>query len=97
MNKNMMRQAQKQLAQLQKIQEESTLARKHLMFYELEWVELDEKKAATLINDKKLEKYRHFLEQERKYKKTLDKQIFLFIFRMTTHMSLQASSLGKGL
>jgi len=53
---------------LQKIQEESTLARKHLMFYELEWVELDEKKAATLINDKKLEKYRHFLEQERKYK-----------------------------
>ena len=53
---------------LQKIQEKATEARKHLMFFELEWVVLDDSKAKALINDGRLSHYRHFLEQERKYK-----------------------------
>ncbi len=53
---------------LQKIQEKATEARKHLMFFELEWIALNNSKAVKLINDKRLSHYRHFLEQERSYK-----------------------------
>ena len=53
---------------LQKIQEKATEARKHLMFFELEWVALNDAKARKLMDDSKLSHYRHFLEQERKYK-----------------------------
>ncbi|HET7289000.1 MAG TPA: M3 family oligoendopeptidase [Thermodesulfobacteriota bacterium] len=53
---------------LQKIQEKATEARKYLMFFELEWVALNDSKARKLIGDRKLSHYRHFLEQERKYK-----------------------------
>ncbi len=53
---------------LQKIQEKATEARKHLMFFELEWAALNDSKAKKLINDKRLSRYRHFLEQERRYK-----------------------------
>jgi oligoendopeptidase F len=53
---------------LQKIQEKATEARKYLMFFELEWVALSEPKARKLIGDRRLSRYRHFLEQERKYK-----------------------------
>ena len=53
---------------LQKIQEKATEARKHLMFFELEWIALNNSKAEKLINDKRLSHYRHFLEQERSYK-----------------------------
>jgi oligoendopeptidase F len=53
---------------LQKIQEKATEARKYLMFFELEWVKLNDSKARKLMGDRKLSHYRHFLEQERKYK-----------------------------
>lgn len=53
---------------LQKMQERATEARKYLMFFELEWVALKNAKAEKLINDKRLSDYRHFLEQERRYK-----------------------------
>ena len=53
---------------LQKIQEKATEARKHLLFFELELVAIPETKMKKLLADKKLEHYRHFLEQERRYK-----------------------------
>jgi oligoendopeptidase F len=53
---------------LQMIQEKSTEARKHLMFFELEWIKLSNKKVDSLLNNKILFQYKHFLEQERKYK-----------------------------
>jgi len=53
---------------LQMIQEKSTEARKHLMFFELEWIKLSNKKVDSLLNNKILFQYKHFLEQERSYK-----------------------------
>jgi oligoendopeptidase F len=53
---------------LQRMQEKSTEARKYLMFFELEWVAVSNAKAEKLLNDKRLADYRHFLEQERRYK-----------------------------
>ena len=53
---------------LQRIQEKSTEARKHLMFFELEWIKLSNKKVSTLLENKSLAPYKHFLEQERVYK-----------------------------
>jgi len=53
---------------LQMIQEKSTEARKHLMFFELEWIKLSNKKVDSLLGNKTLSPYKHFLEQERKYK-----------------------------
>ncbi len=53
---------------LQKIQEKATEARKHLMFFELEWVNLNDDTADKLLNNRTLAGYRHFLEQERHYK-----------------------------
>lgn len=53
---------------LQSVQEKVTEIRKHVIFFDIEWVALDDTKAGKLINDKKLSHYRHFLEHERKYK-----------------------------
>ena len=53
---------------LQMIQEKSTEARKHLMFFELEWIKLSNKKVDSLLSNKTLASYKHFLEQERMYK-----------------------------
>ncbi len=53
---------------LQMIQEKSTEARKHLMFFELEWIKLSNKKVSKLLGSKILASHKHFLEQERKYK-----------------------------
>jgi len=53
---------------LQMIQEKSTEARKHLMFFELEWIKVSNKKVASLLENKGLAQYKHFLEEERKYK-----------------------------
>lgn len=52
---------------LQDIQEKSTEIRKYLLFFELEWIKVENDMAYKLINDKKLSKYNHFLENERKY------------------------------
>jgi len=53
---------------LQSLQEKTTQIRKHLLFFELEWVELDEDTAAKILKEKSLSKYVHYLEHERKYK-----------------------------
>lgn len=53
---------------LQMVQEKSTEARKYLMFFELEWIKLSNKKVDSLLKNKSLEPYKHFLEEERKYK-----------------------------
>ena len=53
---------------LQSVQEQATRIRKHLMFFEIEWVALNSKKTNKLIKDRKLSHYSHFLEHERKYK-----------------------------
>ncbi|HML94393.1 MAG TPA: M3 family oligoendopeptidase [Thermodesulfobacteriota bacterium] len=53
---------------LQKIQEKATEARKHLLFFELELVAIPETRMKKLLADEKLDHYRHFLEQERRYK-----------------------------
>jgi oligoendopeptidase F len=53
---------------LQSIQEKSTEVRKHLMFFELEWIGLPDQIANLLLNDLTLSRYRHFLQNERRYK-----------------------------
>jgi len=53
---------------LQSIQEKATEVRKHLLFFELEWVSLPDKIANQLIVSKRLSHYRHFLDRERRYK-----------------------------
>lgn len=53
---------------LQSVQEQSTRIKKHLLFFEIEWVSLSNRKADELIKNKKLKKYSHFLEHERKFK-----------------------------
>ncbi|HEY7535017.1 MAG TPA: oligoendopeptidase, partial [Thermodesulfobacteriota bacterium] len=44
---------------LQSIQEKSTEVRKHLMFFELEWIGLPDQIANLLLNDLTLSRYRH--------------------------------------
>jgi oligoendopeptidase F len=53
---------------LQSVQEKSTEIRKHLIFFELEWIALPDEMADRLIEDEVLSRYRHFLKQERRYK-----------------------------
>ena len=53
---------------LQSIQEKATEVRKHLLFFELEWVSLPDKIANQLIVSNRLSHYRHFLDRERRYK-----------------------------
>ncbi len=53
---------------LQSVQESSTKLRGHLIFFELEWVELSEKKVTELLKSPELSEYKHFLERERRYK-----------------------------
>lgn len=53
---------------LQSVQESSTELRRHLIFFELEWVKLSGKKASELLKSPALSEYKHFLERERRYK-----------------------------
>lgn len=53
---------------LQSVQEKTTEIRKHLMFFELEWIALTDEIANRLIEDETLSRYRHFLQNERRYK-----------------------------
>jgi oligoendopeptidase F len=53
---------------LQSVQEKTTEIRKHLMFFELEWIALPDEIANRLIEDETLSHYRHFLQNERRYK-----------------------------
>ncbi len=53
---------------LQSVQEKTTEIRKHLIFFELEWIGLSDKIADSLLEDSALSHYRHFLQNERRYK-----------------------------
>ncbi|MGH7889543.1 MAG: M3 family oligoendopeptidase, partial [Thermodesulfobacteriota bacterium] len=53
---------------LQSVQEKATEIRKYLMFFELEWVALPDAIARDLIEDESLLYYRHYLQNERRYK-----------------------------
>src|SRR5574341_441043 len=53
---------------LHSIQKKTTEIRKHLMFFELEWIALPDEIANHLLDDEVLSRYRHFLQNERRYK-----------------------------
>lgn len=52
-------------ALLQHVREAYTLTSQKLIFFELEWVTLDDDRAAELLKAEKLADYRHYLELER--------------------------------
>ncbi len=53
---------------LQSCQEKATQIRQNVMFFYIEWVAVDDKKAKVLLEDKKLKRYKHFLQHERLFK-----------------------------
>ena len=53
---------------LQEVQEKATQIRKHLLFFELEWIALSDKEVDRVLEDETVAGYRHFLEHERRYK-----------------------------
>jgi oligoendopeptidase F len=55
-------------ALLARTREQRTLINKHLIFFDLEWVELPDDKAQPLIKAPALAKYRHYLDQKRAWK-----------------------------
>ena len=55
-------------ALLQHVQERATEIRNHLLFFELEWVAVDEAQAKTLLADPDAQSRRHFLEGMRRYR-----------------------------
>ncbi len=52
-------------ALLQRVREEGNRINQELIFFELEWIKVDEARAEQLINSEELEPYRHYLEVER--------------------------------
>ena len=48
--------------------ERNSAIRNRLVFFELEWGALDDNTAANLMNDPATQRYRHFLEKERRFK-----------------------------
>jgi oligoendopeptidase F len=55
-------------ALLSRTQEQRTEINKHLIFFDLEWVQLAEETARVLVTQPSLRKYRHWLEQKRVWK-----------------------------
>jgi oligoendopeptidase F len=53
---------------LSRTREARTAINQHLIFFDLEWVQLDETPARRLIRDPALEKYRHYLEHKRAWR-----------------------------
>ncbi|MDH4098970.1 MAG: M3 family oligoendopeptidase [Nitrospirota bacterium] len=53
---------------MQKVQERCTAINRHLIFFELEWINLADDRASLLIKDPLLDRYRHYLENERRYR-----------------------------
>lgn len=49
--------------------EAATAANQHLLFFDLEWIAVEDAAAARLIADPKLARYRHWLEEKRVWKK----------------------------
>jgi oligoendopeptidase F len=55
-------------ALLSHTREQRTAINKHLIFFDLEWVKVDDAAATNLINDPSLARYRHYLEQRRSWR-----------------------------
>lgn len=55
-------------ALLMQTRERRTAINKHLIFFDLEWIQVPDAKAAALCADPALARYRHFLEQKRAWK-----------------------------
>jgi oligoendopeptidase F len=51
-----------------KVQEKNTTINQHLIFFDLEWVKVDDESAKRLIRSPELAKYRHYLEEKRLWK-----------------------------
>ncbi|MGE3820261.1 MAG: M3 family oligoendopeptidase [Isosphaeraceae bacterium] len=49
-------------------QERRTQINKHLIFFDLEWVKLDDEAAAALVNAPELSRYRHLLSEKRAWR-----------------------------
>jgi oligoendopeptidase F len=52
-------------ALMSRTREQRTVINKHLIFFDLEWVKLDDAAAKPLLESPKLAHYRHYLEQKR--------------------------------
>ncbi len=52
----------------QRVEERLTAARNELLFFDLEWMEVADEDAATLVADPELSAYRHFLEAQRLFR-----------------------------
>jgi oligoendopeptidase F len=55
-------------ALLSRTREERTAINKHLIFFDLEWVKLDDGPARDLVANRSLGRYRHYLEQKRAWR-----------------------------
>jgi oligoendopeptidase F len=55
-------------ALLARTREQRTVINKHLIFFDLEWIQLADDTAHALIHDPRLAHYRHYLEQKRAWK-----------------------------
>jgi oligoendopeptidase F len=55
-------------ALLSKAREARTEANQHLIFFDLEWVAVEDAHAAALLNDDKLQSWKHYLEVKRQLK-----------------------------
>jgi oligoendopeptidase F len=55
-------------ALVQRVTEYNAQTQQRMVFFDLEWNNIDDTKAAELLNDPTLGKYRHYLEAERRYK-----------------------------
>lgn len=53
---------------LQKIEERTSLWKKELLFFDLEWATLDDNLAKLILDQSNVKKYRHYLNKLRKYK-----------------------------
>ncbi len=51
-----------------RLQEESTAVRQHMIFFELEWLALEESVAERVLNDPACERHRHYLRSLRRYR-----------------------------
>ncbi len=56
---------------MQKCKEDASLVNRELVFFDLEWAQLDQKSADKLLAAEDTAPYRHFLQNIRKYKKHL--------------------------
>jgi oligoendopeptidase F len=55
-------------ALVQRVEEAMTALRNKLLFFDLEWLDVDDADAERLIQDPLLAAYRHYLQSERRYK-----------------------------